>query len=79
MDVGTHTIFVGEIVESEVLKDGEPMTYAYYHQVKKGTTPKTAPTFRGEEDKEKSSSPGFQCCHSVATFTNRKKVTPTEE
>ena len=61
MDVGTHTIFVGEIVESEVLKDGEPMTYAYYHQVKKGTTPKTAPTFRGEEDKEKSSSPGFKC------------------
>ena len=61
MDVGTHTIFVGEIVESEVLKDGEPMTYAYYHQVKKGTTPKTAPTFRGEEDKETSSSPRYQC------------------
>ena len=44
MNVGTHTIFVGEIVESGLLKDGEPMTYAYYHQVKEGTTPKTAPT-----------------------------------
>lgn len=51
MDVGTHTIFVGEIVESEVLKDGDPMTYAYYHQVKRGTTPKTAPTYRKEETK----------------------------
>ncbi len=51
MDVGTHTIFVGEVVESEVLKDGEPMTYAYYHQVKGGTTPKTAPTYRKEEKK----------------------------
>jgi flavin reductase (DIM6/NTAB) family NADH-FMN oxidoreductase RutF/rubredoxin len=51
MDVGTHTIFVGEVVESEVLKDGEPMTYAYYHQVKRGTTPKTAPTYRKEEKK----------------------------
>jgi flavin reductase (DIM6/NTAB) family NADH-FMN oxidoreductase RutF/rubredoxin len=51
MDVGTHTIFVGKIVESEVLKDGDPMTYAYYHQVKRGTTPKTAPTYRKEETK----------------------------
>ena len=51
MDVGTHTIFVGEVVESEALKDGEPMTYAYYHQVKGGTTPKTAPTYRKEEKK----------------------------
>lgn len=51
MDVGTHTIFVGEIVESEVLMDGDPMTYAYYHQVKRGTTPKTAPTYRKEETK----------------------------
>lgn len=49
MDVGTHTIFVGEIIESEVLKDGVPMTYAYYHQVKRGTTPKTAPTYHKEE------------------------------
>ena len=51
MDVGTHTIFVGEIVESEVLKEGKPMTYAYYHQVKRGTTPKTAPTYQKEEIK----------------------------
>ena len=55
MDVGTHTIFVGEIVESEVLKDGKPMTYAYYHQVKRGTTPKTAPTYQKEEIKPSTS------------------------
>ena len=46
MEVGTHTLFVGEVLDSEVIKEGEPMTYAYYHQVKRGTTPKTAPTFR---------------------------------
>jgi len=46
LEVGTHTLFVGEVVDSEVIKEGEPMTYAYYHQVKRGTTPKTAPTFR---------------------------------
>ena len=51
IDAGTHTIFIGELVEAEVLKEGEPMTYAYYHQVKRGTTPKTAPSYV-EEKKE---------------------------
>ena len=41
----THVIFIGEVVSAEVLRDGEPMTYAYYHQVKRGTTPKTAPSY----------------------------------
>lgn len=45
MDCGTHTLFLGEVVEADVLKDGEPMTYAYYHQVKRGSTPKTAPSY----------------------------------
>jgi len=44
-DVGTHTIFIGELVDAEVIQEGEPMTYAYYHQVKRGTTPKTAPSY----------------------------------
>jgi flavin reductase (DIM6/NTAB) family NADH-FMN oxidoreductase RutF/rubredoxin len=48
-DVGTHTIFIGKVVESEVLSDAEPMTYAYYHQIKGGKSPKTAPTYIQEE------------------------------
>lgn len=49
MDVGTHTDFLGELVGAEILKDGEPMTYAYYHQVKRGSTPKTAPSYIAEK------------------------------
>jgi len=49
MDVGTHTIFIGELVEGETVRSGEPMTYAYYHEVKRGTAPKTAPTYIKEE------------------------------
>ena len=45
VDVGTHTIFIGDIVDADVISEEECMTYAYYHQVKRGTTPKTAPTF----------------------------------
>ncbi|HUV45755.1 MAG TPA: flavin reductase [Dehalococcoidia bacterium] len=51
VDAGTHTIFIGELVGADVMKEGEPMTYAYYHQVKRGTTPKTAPSYI-EERKE---------------------------
>ena len=45
VDVGTHTVFIGELVGAESIQEGEPMTYAYYHQVKRGTTPKTAPSY----------------------------------
>jgi len=51
IDAGTHTIFIGELAGADVMKEGEPMTYAYYHQVKRGTTPKTAPSYI-EERKE---------------------------
>jgi len=49
LDCGTHTLFLGEMVDSKVLKTGRPMTYDYYHQVKRGITPKNAPTFIKEE------------------------------
>jgi len=53
VDVGTHTIFTGNLVEAETLRSGEPMTYAYYHDVKRGTAPKTAPTYIREEKVKK--------------------------
>ena len=49
VDVGTHTLFVGEVVAADGIKEGEPMTYAYYHQVKRGSTPKTAPVYVEEK------------------------------
>jgi flavin reductase (DIM6/NTAB) family NADH-FMN oxidoreductase RutF/rubredoxin len=45
VDTGTHTIFFGRIVDAETINNQEPMTYAYYHEIKKGKSPKTAPTY----------------------------------
>jgi flavin reductase (DIM6/NTAB) family NADH-FMN oxidoreductase RutF len=45
VDVGTHTIFIGEVVDGDILTQGDPMTYSHYHIVKKGKAPKTAPTY----------------------------------
>jgi flavin reductase (DIM6/NTAB) family NADH-FMN oxidoreductase RutF/rubredoxin len=45
-DVGTHLLFIGELVQSEILDEAqEPITYLYYRQVKKGVAPKNAPTY----------------------------------
>ncbi|MFC1955671.1 rubredoxin [Chloroflexota bacterium] len=49
MDVGTHTVFIGELVDADVVSNEDCMTYAYYHQVKRGTTPKSAPSYIAEK------------------------------
>lgn len=49
MDVGTHTIFIGEMVEAEIVGQGNAMTYDYYHKMKGGKSPKAAPTFVAAE------------------------------
>lgn len=52
-DCGTHTLFLGRMKEAVILKEGKPMTYDYYHQVRRGFTPPSAPTFiRGESSGE---------------------------
>ena len=45
IDLGSHTIFVGDTVYSEVLKDGQPLTYQYYREFLKGKSPPNAPTY----------------------------------
>ncbi len=48
LDTETHTIFLGKITGGEMLSDSKtPMTYDYYHKVKKGNSPKKAPTYLG--------------------------------
>jgi rubredoxin len=59
--VGTHTVFLGEIIGADVVNEGEPMTYAYYHQVKRGTTPKSAPSYVEEPKKVLSSIVQYKC------------------
>ena len=59
LDAGTHIIFLADLLEGELLEDGEPMTYAYYHQVKKGRTPPKASSYVEEPAAGKKK--GFRC------------------
>ena len=60
LDVGTHTMFIGKLVDADVLTEDTCMTYEYYHQVKKGTTPKSAPSYV-EKKEEKSGMKKYEC------------------
>lgn len=53
IDAGTHTVFLGDVVSAEVLREGRPLTYAYYQKVKKGKSPKNAPTYRPDTEGER--------------------------
>ena len=61
VDGGTHTIFIGKVVDAEILSDEEPMTYAYYHEIKRGVTPETAPTYIKEENKGGDKMAKYRC------------------
>lgn len=46
IDLGTHLMFIGELIHSEILdNEAEPLTYLYYRTVKKGSAPRNAPTY----------------------------------
>ena len=49
IDLGTHTVFIGNVLSSEVLKTGTPLTYQYYHRVLKGKSPPNAPTYQAKK------------------------------
>ena len=49
IETSTHTMFLAEIVAGSDKSVGVPMTYSYYHNVIKGSSPKNAPTYQQEE------------------------------
>jgi len=81
MDVGTHTIFVGEVVNADVISDEVCMTYDYYHQIKGGKTPKAAATYldekkMGQVPKEEKPKWRNTNAPSAAIYMTRKRATP---
>ena len=45
IETETHTLFVADVLHGDLLNSETPMTYAYYHNVIKGNSPKNAPTY----------------------------------
>lgn len=55
METATHTVFLGEVKGAELFGNRDAMTYAYYHKVIKGKSPKNAPTYIPEEEEKNAS------------------------
>ena len=55
-DVGTHIMFVGDVIDCKVINKGEVLTYANYHNKKNGTTPKNASSYQADTSKH-----GWRC------------------
>lgn len=53
VDVGSHILIIGEVVNSDVISGEEPLTYDYYREKYKMLAPKNAPTYVEKDVLEK--------------------------
>jgi len=51
-ELGRYTIFLGKLVEADVLKDEEPLGFLYYRFVKRGEVPSSSPGYVKLGEKE---------------------------
>jgi len=49
LDVGSHMLIIGEVVESGVISSDKPLTYNYYREKYKMLAPRNAPTYIEKE------------------------------
>lgn len=71
IDVNTHVMFIGKVQDCQVISDKPVLTYATYHDKKKGTTPKNAPSYVEETTKS-----GYRC--SVCGYILEADVLPDD-
>ena len=74
IDCETHDIFIGRVELTEKVSNKIPMTYKYYHENRKGTSPKNAPTFIEEKKKD-----AYRCTTCGYIYDNEKEEIPFEE
>ena len=43
METETHTVFLAEVKDADDYNNENPMTYTYYHEQLKGSSPTNAP------------------------------------
>ena len=82
-EVGTHNIYIGELVNAELMSaDSEPLTYAYYRESKKGMAPKNAPTYIDKSKlvkKEKPAGKKYKCAVCGYIYDEAEEGTPFSE
>lgn len=81
IDVGTHLIYICEVTEATLHSNTNPITYDYYRKVKKGVSPKNAPTYVDESKKNAPQviSEKYRCQICGYIYDNAENDIPFEE
>ena len=74
IDCETHDLFIGRVELTNKVSNKIPMTYKYYHENRKGSSPKNAPTFI-EEKKEDA----YRCTICGYIYDNAKEKVKFED
>jgi flavin reductase (DIM6/NTAB) family NADH-FMN oxidoreductase RutF/rubredoxin len=61
VDCNTHDIIIARVTTTKKLENNNPMTYKYYHEILKGTSPKNAPTYIEEKTVSNEEISKYQC------------------
>lgn len=75
VDVGSHILIIGEVLDSDVISGEEPLTYDYYREKYKMLAPKNAPTYVEKEKLDKEVVPEAE----VKEEPKEEKVTEKSE
>ena len=51
-DLGSHWLIIGEVMDSELISEDEPLTYAWYREKYKILSPKNSPTYLDRDQLE---------------------------
>lgn len=57
IDVGSHILIIGEVLDSDIISTEDPLTYVFYREKYKMLAPKNAPTYIEKEKLEKEVDP----------------------
>ena len=74
IDCETHDLFIGRVELTNKVSNNNPMSYKYYHEFRKGSSPKNAPTFI-EEKKEDA----YRCTICGYIYDNAKEEVKFED
>ena len=77
IDAETHDIFLGRVIKETSISELEPMTYKYYRENLKGTSPKNAPTF--DENITSGDAKKYRCIYCGYIYDDAKEAVKFED
>ena len=79
VDCNTHDIIIAKVIDTRKISNNTPMTYKYYRENLKGTSPKNAPTYIEEDKQPKGKSNKYKCSLCGYIYDDEKEKVKFED